>query len=335
MKFRKNVLVIATFLLGLIGTNSFFGQPPTMGVGLNTIEGRVTDESNNGVYNAYVELYSDLGTLVGKQRSTGQGRFTFRGMGPGRYVVAVKPFGTNLQEDSQNIEINNQSSRSDVVSVDFRLRVDRRFSNTVTGIVGTVFAQEVPADALRLYKSGIDDFQSKPDKAKSDLEAAVKIFPTYFDALAALGKANVIQSKYAEGYPYLIRAIDVNAKCSDCYYSLALAFYKLDENVAAVKAINAAAMLEARNAGVRLLQGMVYRQNNDFAGAEKALILAKSLFTTPNPEVHWQLSLVYNKLKRNLDAANELEEYLKIKPDMKPSEKENVRELIAKLRKSN
>jgi hypothetical protein len=44
---------------------------------------------------------------------------------------------------------------------------------------------------------------------------------------------------------------------------------------------------------------------------------------------------VYNRQNRNEEAANELEQYLKIKPDMKDAEKQNVRELIAKLRKSN
>ncbi len=331
MKFRILSIFFGVLFLIAAGAANYSAQ---LAIGLNRIEGRVTDETNNGVYNAYVELYDNLGALINRQRSTGQGRFTFRGMGPGRYVVVVKPFGTNLEEDSKDIEINNQSSRSDTVIVDFRLRLDKRFAQSVTGIVGTVFAQDVPPDAMRLYKTGVDEFQSKPDQAKANLEAAIKIFPTYFDALAALGKAHIIQGKYADGYPFLLRAIDVNPKCSDCYYSLSLAFYKLDETVAAVKGINAAALLEPRNAAVRLLQGMIYRQNNDFAGAEKALLLAKSLFPAPNPEVHWQLSLVYNKLKRNLDAANELEEYLKIKPDMKPSEKENVRQLIAKLRNS-
>ena len=48
--------------------------------------------------------------------------------------------------------------------------------------------------------------------------------------------------------------------------------------------------------------------------------------------MHWQLSLVYNRLKRNEEAASELEEYLKTKPDMSKGEKESVRNLIAKLR---
>lgn len=302
--------------------------------GINRVEGRVTDSTNNGVNNAYVELYDNLGAVVGRQRTSGQGRFSFRGMGPGRYTVSVKPYGTNLKEETRDIEINNQSSRSDTVMVDIRLQTDDRFQSKYTGIVGTVFVQEVPTDAERLYRSGVDQIVTNRAKGINDLEAAIKMFPKYFNALAALGKAHIIAEKYADGYPYLLRAIDINPRCSDCYYSMALAFYKLDESAAAVKAVDAAVLLKPNDAVIRLMQGMIYRAHRDLSGAEKALLMAKSLYKAPNPEVHWQLSLVYNRLKKNKEAADELEQYLKVKPGINEAEKENVQKLIARLRTS-
>lgn len=300
--------------------------------GLNRIEGRVVDQSNNGVNNAYVELYDNFGSLVARQRSTGQGRFSFRGMVQGRYTIWVKPYGTNLKEESKEVEINNQTSRSDTIMVDIRLMPDRRFQPENLGIVGTVFAQEVPIEAERLYRSGVEMVGSSRAKGMADLNAAIKIFPTYFNALAAIGKAEVIAGNNKEGYPYLIRAIDVNPRCSDCYYSMALAFYRLDELAAAIKAADAAALLMPNDPDVRLVQGMILRSNNDYAGAEKSLVMAKKLYKESNAEVHWQLSVVYNRLKKNKEAADELELYLKSKSDMSKSEKENIRKLIEKLR---
>lgn len=326
MKYRN--LFFASCLVGLAMAASAVAQ-----VGINRVEGRVTHKDTNmGVDNVYVELYSNLGTMVDRARTTGQGRFSFRRMGPGRYVVVAKPFGKNLREESVDIEINNQTGRSDTVYVDIRLRPERNAAAAEMGVVGTVFAQEVPADAKRLYKSGIDRVKSSPDRAYADLEAAVKLFPTYFDALAALGKAYVIGGKYEKGYPYLLRAIDINSKCSDCYYSLALSFYKLNELAAAVKAIDAAVVLQGQSSSVKLLQGIIYRLNKNLPGAEKALLTAKKLSTEPNPEVHWQLSLVYNGLERNAEAAHELELFMKAKSDMKDDEKTKVRDLIAKLK---
>lgn len=330
---RHLSIVSATVLFLIVGSASAISQV-TSGLSINRIEGVVVDQSNSGVGNAYVELYDTNGSLVARQRTREQGRFSFRGMGPGRYTIIVKPFGTNLKEDSKDIEINNQNSRSDTVIVEFRLIPDKRFENSQPSVVGTIFAQEVPADAERLYKTGIERIESKPEQGAKDLEEAIKIFPRYFNALAALGKANIVRGKYELGYPYLLTAIDVNNKCGDCYYSLAIAFYKLDQLPAATKAIDAAVMLQPATAVIRLLQGIVYRLNNDLPGAEKALLTAKTLYKEPNSEVHWQLSLVYNRLKRNQEAANELEEYLKTKPDLSKSEKESVRDLISRLRNS-
>ncbi len=339
MNFRiRSVTWIITFVLLLFaGSTVSFSQisNSTAIVGLNRIEGRVMDENNNGVDNVYVELTDNYGSLLSRQRTTGLGRYTFRGMVQGRYLISVKPYGTNLMEDSKEIEINNQYSRSDTVYQDFHLIKDKRaIEKENTGIASVVYAQEVPPEALRLYKRGVDEISSKPEVGRADLAEAVKVFPNYFDALVALGKSYVIVGKYADGYPFLLRAIDVNSRCPDCYYSLSLAFYQMNETAAAVKAINAAVLLQPRNGPVRLLQGMIYRQNKDLPNAEKALLLANTLFATSNSEVHWQLAGVYNRLNRNKEAADELDKYLKSKTDMTEAEKEKVRKLMNDLRKS-
>lgn len=335
MKSESLALLPVTLLILLMFCLMVQGQQSApMGLGLNRIEGRVMDSSNLGVNNVYVELYDNVGSLISRQRSSGQGRFSFRGMGPGRYTITVKPYGTNFLEDSREIEINNQFSRSDTVMVDFRLRPDNRFRPEDLGIVGTVFAQEVPEDARRRFKAGVENFRSDPVSSVADLEMAIKIFPTYFDALAALGKIHVIKGKYSDGYPYLLRAIDINTKCSDCYYSLSLAFYKLGEMQAALKAVDAAVVLQPQNNIVRLLQGIIYRSNKDYTSAEKALLAAKALSKDPVPEIHWQLSLLYNRTGRNSEAASELESYLKSKNDLSKDEKQQINQLIAKLRQS-
>ncbi len=299
----------------------------------NAIQGTVFDDSRNPVYNAFIELYSNMGQLVGRERSSSQGRFIFRGMLPGRYVLKVKPFGTNLQEDSEDIEVGSSFLASDIVNQDFHLQKDKRFLNEQTSIVGAVYAQEVPEKARSLFKSGVDNLHANHTQALADLEEAVKVFPTYFDALAALGKAYILDAKYEQGYPYLLRAVDVNRRCGDCFYSLALAFYKLNEIAAGVKAANAAALLQPQVPAVKLLQGILLFLDQNYAEAEKALLAAKSLFAQPDADVYWYLSLTYNKTNRNLQAADALEEYLKVKPKMDQVEKNNVRELIKKLRK--
>jgi len=312
-----------------------FSQGSTVQLGLNQIEGRVTDENGNAVYNAYIELYSDLGSMINRQRTNGSGAFAFHGMGPGRYTIWAKPFGTNLQQESRDIEVNNQSSRSDTVFVDFRLHADKRFTNPTPELLGVVFAQDTPPDAKRLYISGVDEIKSDRTKGLADLQEAIRLFPKYFDALRALGTAHIIGGEYEKGYPYLLRALDVNVKCPDCYYSLGLAFYKLDQPAAGIKAADAAALLAPQSVSVQLLRGMLYLLDKQVTEAEKALTAADKLAKGANPEVHWQLALLYNRLKRNDDAVKELETYLKLSPDLSAKQKQNVRDIIDKMKKAH
>ena len=77
---------------------------------------------------------------------------------------------------------------------------------------------------------------------------------------------------------------------------------------------------------------MTQRINGDYAEAEKALLKAKSLSeaTAPVSEVHWQLALLYEKMARYKDSADELERFLKLAP--KTPDAEKIKKLIADLR---
>lgn len=324
----KYFCLLFVFAFLLVSTTVAFPKSSAL---INKIEGTVYDEHRNPVYNAYVELYNSVNSLNGHTRTTTQGRFSFMGIGPGNYVIRVRPYGTNLMEESKEIEINNQASRSDLVIVEFRLRIDKRITNLVPEAPSeAIFVQDISDNAKKLYQTGISKLDNKNIQGLKDLEAAIDISPDYFDARSRLGREYVSRKEFEKGYPHLLRAIDVNQRCVTCYYSLSYAFYQLKQYPAAVKAGLAAAVLDQSSVDIHLLLGTVLRLNGDDKTAEKALLKAKNLSKKPNSEIHWQLSLLYNKMKRNQDAANELETFLKIVPDA--PNKEKIQELIAKLR---
>lgn len=301
----------------------------------NQIEGRVLTEQNVPVNNAYVELYNDVDFLINRTRSSSQGRFSFRGLRAGVYIIRVKPYGTNLQEATVRTEIRDFGTIPDFVYEDIRLEVDKRFTQQTETIIGTIYAQEIPDEAKRLFVSGAKKLDSQDEKGLAEIESAIKIFPEYFDALNKLGREYIVQGKYEQGYPFLLRAIDVNPRCPECFYSLGVAFYKLDQLEAGVKAAKAAVSLMPNSGDAQLLLGIVLRVSNNLAESEKALIAAKELYKNPNPEVHWQLALIYNRTERNKEAADELEKYLKVKSDINSKEKKSTLELIDKLRKKS
>jgi regulator of sirC expression with transglutaminase-like and TPR domain len=60
------------------------------------------------------------------------------------------------------------------------------------------------------------------------------------------------------------------------------------------------------------------------------LLKANSLAKGKKSEINWQLALLYNHLKRNREAINEIETYLKLEPNS--PDKTKIRELIEKLK---
>ena len=89
-------------------------------------------------------------------------------------------------------------------------------------------------------------------------------------------------------------------------------------------------MIRADSVEAHVLYGTLLRIGGVFQEAENELRKALSLAKTPNAEVHWQLALLFNRLNRNKEAADELEVFLKIAPEV--TDKKEIRDLIAKLR---
>ena len=325
----KNLTCVLSlsFLCLLFFVPDFF---PAYKLSINTIEGRVYGPDRTPVNKADVELYNDVGSFIAHTQTDTGGRFTFLVPSSGRFTVRVLAFQYDYREETQDVELVTLTRfSSDRQYIDFYLRPNRR--ETVNSIPpDTIFVQEIPQKAKQLYESGVGSLSKDPEKAFAQIDEAITIFPTYFDALSFLGKEYINRKNYKKGYPYLLKAIDVNSRNLSNYYSLGIAFLQLNEISAAIEAAKATVVINSSCIDCQLLYGTALRLDKKYTDAEKALVKAKSLSKKPNPEVYYQLALVYNKLNRNQEAANELESYLKVLPDKKA--KKDIEDLISKLR---
>ena len=331
-RFPVLVAVLSAFLF-----ISVEGFAHSAGVGMvqagNRIEGTVFDPQRRGVSNVYVELLSDTDSILQRVMTTGSGRFTFSGMSTGRYVVKVTPYSAGYLEDRQEVNVGYKARGSgDTEYVDFYLKPDKRAarpedSNTPREVL---FAQDVPQAARKLYQDGTEDLSKKPEKGILKLEEAVKVFPEYFDALYALGKAYNSMKAYDKAYPYLMRAIDVNGRSFGAYYSLGYAFLQLKQYPAASEAARACSVLAPESPDAFLLYGTTLRLLGKISDAEKILVKANTAAKSTNAEIHWQLALVYNRQNRNQEAVSELETYLKLNPNN--PERSKIEEMINRLR---
>src|ERR1035437_8069043 len=319
-------------------------EPRTNIIFDSSISGTVYDPDHRPVPNLWVELLNEMGMGNRRVRTESNGRFEFHGIGEGRYEIKVYTTGTPFEAQSQDVQMasmvkvmdakGNLVSSGENVYQDITLRYKKGAAgNTdVPQMTEAVFVQDVPEEAKRLYKIGVKDLGSKDEqKGQQELDEAIKIFPDYYDALNALGCNYVDSKEYQKSFPYLIHAIDVNQRSFSSFYSLGYAAYKTNRLPEASEAARGAAILQPNSVNAQLWYGTLLRIIGNYDKSLEALSKAEKLSkAAPLADVHWQLFLLYSKLNKNKEAADQLETYLKIDPNT-PNRKQ-VEDLIQKLR---
>jgi tetratricopeptide (TPR) repeat protein len=307
--------------------------------GGNSIGGHVFGSQRTPLEGITVDLLDDFQRTLARVRTDSTGRFIFSRISAGKYRVRVLPFGTNYQEQEQEVEIvnivrtdsrgNSMASGFDSSQRDFYLRPAKEPNPIING---TIFAQEVPEAAQRLYTEAVDLLKEKKSaEAYQKLKVAIESFPNYYMALETLGLEYVTARHFEAAEILLRKAVEVNPKSYKGWYGLAVALRSRDLDSDALKAAKAALQLYPGSVDAMLLTGTLLRQTGDYKGSESALTNAKKAAKDPNPEVFWQLALLYgNNLKRYKEAADELENFLKYMPKDKDPEK--IKQLIKTLR---
>lgn len=285
----------------------------------STIAGMVYDYQRNALPDVDVELYGET-SFRGRTRTDSTGKYEFNNLGDGRFTVRVLPLRYDYEEQSDTVIIQTISaipgnSGADYQVKDFYLKPRR--GSLAENEATVIFAQEIPSEAKKAYEKGIKEFSNKkPDAGFTNLDQAVKIFPKYFLALHRLGREHFFRGRYGEAASFMLRAADINNKSGWSFYFLGSSLLKLKYYPAATIALNQAYILSPSSISVLISLGTVQRLTGKFKEAEKNLRQAQKLSNKDIPEIHRQLALLYGEdLKQYADAARELEEYLKAKPD--------------------
>ncbi len=301
----------------------------------NTINGFVFDSQRRPVAQVYIELQNDVYSTLARTKTDGSGRFSFGGLSAGRFYIRVLPYGTNLEEQTQEVEIVNfiapGRSASENVQRDFYLRVRRNEADSRT-ITGIIFVQDVPEQARKSYQKAVAELDDKKVKSGiTELKNAIKLFPDYFLALERLGNEFIKQQKYQDAQEVFKRAVAVNSRSYSDWYGLGYASYALNQSETAVEAAEKAVSLNPKSIEALLLLGISQRQAKLYDKAEKSLKQADKSAKGKSADVHWNLALLYaHNVNRFKEAAVELELFLKAEPNAENAEA--IKKLIKQFR---
>lgn len=300
----------------------------------NTVSGQVFGPERQPLADMYVELQNDVYSTLARTKTDGSGNYSFRDLSAGRFYVRVLATGTDYGEQTQEVEIGvfvGGRMVSENIQKDFYLR-PRRADSERRQTTGVIFVQSIPAAAEDTFKKAISDLDSnEAEEGIRGLQKALGIFPEYFQALERLGCEFTKLRRYEEAVTIYKKAIAVNSRSYWCWYGLSYASYALQRSTEAIEAAARAVSLNSKSAEAFLILGLSHRQAKDYDKAEEALKEAKKLSKGKMPDVHWNLALLYaHNLKRYKEAADELELYLKAKPDAENVEA--IKKLIKKFR---
>jgi len=326
------MLPVLGIFIAMLGASAGGTNPSQVFIAqqVTSISGHVSDNSRNPIPDLQVELLNDVDSVIARTKTDDSGLFSFRRLSTGVFQIRVQTYGTTFISQTQRVQLERGRAFE---QVDFVLASKK--SSSTAGIPGVVFAQEVPDKARKQYERGIALLQKNEQRKEgvAALENAIEIFPIYFDALHVLGSEYVKQQDYDRAIPVLTKAIEVNRQAYPTLYTLSVAQYNLKQVPEAIESMRRATALNQQSMAANLWLGMLLRQSDKFDDAEIYLKQADRLAASKSPDVHWQLALLYNQLKRYKEAADELELFLKVEPDAKDTDL--IKKLIKKFRQQS
>jgi Tfp pilus assembly protein PilF len=307
----------------------------------NSISGHVFSESRRPLSDVYVELLDDLGVTVNRTKTTSSGRYEFTGLREGRFKVRVLPYGTDYAEQVQEVVIANVSAvgggtGGEIQQRDFYLHVRPELNSGPFVAPGTVFAQEVPDAARKLYEKGVGELRAKKEKEGFEsLKNSLLVFPDYFQALDRLGTEYAVRGSTNPAYflaadGLLKKAVMVNPASFSSTFGLGFAQYHLGRNEEAVVNLQRAVKLYGKSVNGHLWLGIALKKAGKLSQAEESFKRADKAADGKVAEVHLRLAELYSDQKRYKESADALELYLKHEKEARDAEK--IRQLIKQMR---
>jgi tetratricopeptide (TPR) repeat protein len=331
------ILSITSFATAqALGSN----RGPVGGEGSNTIQGKIFFPSNEQKGRAIkLHLESTLAISNNSAVTDQDGVFRFNNLPPGTYTVVVEG-GKDYENSRETITIEPiGGSRVSQVNIILRPKIDAN---------NAAFAG-VPKAALEAYQKGTAAAQKGDSKAAVQfLSQAVAAAPDFALALNDLGTQYEKQFQWSQAAETFGALVKLKPADPNAQTSLGIALYnegvslmsqpKPDYDAAEKKfnaceaALREAIKLKSSGPTAHYYLGLMLVKFKAYDEAQKELEAAISNGGDNLALAHKFLGGVYMSTKKNKEAADELEKYLKLDPKAPDAEKikTSIKELRSK-----
>ncbi|MEW6130401.1 MAG: tetratricopeptide repeat protein [Acidobacteriota bacterium] len=296
------------------------------------LRGYVRTASGQALGNVRVSLLDENRQTLKTIFSDSTGKYEFRTISRGVYFLRVDMMNTNYENVEQRIELVPLSvTRSEEpVMIDLTVKPKKNAAQGAPPAIN--FSQSVPDAAQKEYKRGMDNLRARlVEQGVVALKKAIEIFPDYYDALEQLGNFYVEQRDYQNAQPLLLRAVEVNRDGWRAHYGLGIAQFNLHQREQAVNSLRRAVELNAGSVNAYMWLGIVLAQQSDtrmdaIQAFERVVQMAKD----DVPDAYFYLGSLYSRNNQYKEAADALEHFLRIAPQV--NDKEKIKKLIEQLR---
>jgi Tfp pilus assembly protein PilF len=320
--------VVAVFV-NLAWGQSGPGVDNNKGLPDNRIEGRVFWPSGFPKEPVRLRLRGDRGEQL--ENTDRDGRFSFRGLRPGRYTLTVESGGL-YQTVSQMIDVmptGTPSMQGDSPSQMATLTI-RLAPNAGGPPPGTVSANPVPKAAADLYNSALKLAQDGDRKKAIELlKQAISIHPEFVAALNGLGVQYMKLGDFDDAAQAFASALKLDPEDFLLHLNYGLTLFQQKKYPEAIQQLDLAIQKKEASSTAHYYKGRALISVQRFDEAEVALQRTVALGGEEANVAHRYLAGIYMEKGDSARAVSELQLFLKLEPKTKDAEK--IRDLIKQL----
>lgn len=285
----------------------------------------------NGKPASRVKVYLEMPSGLHQQViSDDSGNYEFRAVGRGRYhMKATNPEAPDQYTDPTQSDSTRAYGNRVQIDIHLRLPAHGTRESVNPGTISVAESlQDIPKPARKAYEQGLKlQKENQTEAALAQFDQALKLYPTYFQALTERANLLMQQNKLAESELEFARALQLNEKYAPALRGLGYCQIQQQQFQAAVSNLEKAYILERNMPLTLLLLGYANLSLNRYEEAKQSLQQALKLAPEKVPRAHVYLAQIFAHEQKYKEAADSMRTYLNLNPNI--ADAANLRKLEA------